>query len=85
MQFQALTDGWLSACVTATAGGQYLELLTYRDAFDDEHAYGNTRFAYASGATLRGVIFVPRGFFYKIKSDATLIKAMWYPCKGASE
>lgn len=84
VQFQALTDGWLSAHVTATAGGQYLELLVYRGDNDSEHRYGNTRYSYSSG-DLRAMMFVPRGMFYKVRSNATLVKALWLPCNGASE
>lgn len=84
VQIQALTDGWLSAHVTATAGGQYLELLVYRGDNDSEHRYGNTRYSYSSG-DLRAMMFVPRGMFYKVRSNATLIKALWLPCNGASE
>jgi hypothetical protein len=79
-----LTDGWLSAHVTATAGGQYLELLVYRGDNDSEHRYGNTRYSYSSG-DLRAMMFVPRGMFYKVRSNATLVKALWLPCNGASE
>lgn len=80
---QALTDGWLSAHVNASAAGQYLEIITWKDG-NENSAVGDTQQCFGI-SSLQAMIFVPRGNFYKINTDATLLWAEWIPCNGASE
>ncbi len=80
---QALTDGWLSAHVNASTAGQYLEIITWKDG-NENNAVGDTQQCLGI-SSLQAMIFVPRGNFYKINTDATLLWAEWLPCSGASK
>ena len=79
---QALCDGWVYARVNAVPG-QYLEIITWTYG-DEANTVGDAQQCLGNGS-MRAVIFVPRGNFYQINTDATLLWAEWIPCNGATK